>query len=153
MHLTLKLDGNNTTQPRRFVTKDEFFDYIDNVFSFFSKPRSSIEYLVFNAYVSTIHDSINGATESPSVETECSSSLVSEVSNPDPETVRIKRLAWAETRTFCSSSPQEAPLTEINPPVANKPDKFKGLLKLPAWASERTRELRAQHLGISIDEV
>jgi hypothetical protein len=158
-HVVLNLQCDDDMKPNRVVTKEEVFEYFDNIFDFFSQSRSHIDYLIFNHYISNFRrridtqDNCDCSKEDSNVISSApdSSNVIS--STLDNETVREKRLKALETR-ISTKSPDLSELThKPEETKQTKEDKYKGLMKLPVWASERTRELRAQLLGLSVDEV
>jgi ribosomal protein S13 len=146
-------------KPNSLGSKEEFFMYMDTIFEFFSHSRNDMDHKLFDLYLSrfrTLIDIPQADSNLLSTEicaTAATPSLNAFVPSLDNNTIREKRVkalaSIVSTETPVASSYKVEENKEIK---LTKLEMYKGM-RLPAWASQRTRELRANLLGLSVDEV
>jgi hypothetical protein len=142
-NVLLKLKYTGDKAPAHLFSKEEAFTYFDNVFDFFSKPRNTVDHMLFDLYLSKFrtHESVPAYSITTCL---------------DNDTLRGKRVtALGSKINTATASRLEETVQTVKPEDAkeSKESKYWDTMKLPAWASHRTRELRAKMLGLSLDEV
>lgn len=154
---TLNLKHDAAWKPSRLVSKDELFEYFDIIFDFFSQPRNEMDHMLLNIYLSNFRKRIDTPQQAQEPSQDFSKiNSPTEITTPlDNETVREKRLKAMVSKTYTDTHADTHSETDTEREGISKPkeDNYWVSMKLPAWASERTRELRANLLGLSLDEV
>jgi hypothetical protein len=148
---TLNLKHDAAWNPSRLVSKDELFEYFDIIFDFFSQPRNNMDYMLLDIYLSNFRRRIDTPQQVQESNQDFSKiNSPTEITTPlDNDTIREKRLKAMVSKTYTDTQAD----THSERQAISKPNNYWVSMKLPAWASQRTRELRANLLGLSLDEV
>ena len=107
-----------------------------------------MDYMLLNIYLSNFRRRIDTPQQAQESSHDCC-----KISSPTPpldnDTVREKRLSAMASKTYSHINTEK----HAEKQTISKPNNYWVSMKLPAWASQRTRELRANLLGLSVDEV